>query len=76
MNQEFLKEAKNFRMQMKWCSIICWISTAIFVYGWFNGNKNIQEDLSWLIVPIGAIILTGIYFNMNKNIKRYEQISK
>lgn len=76
MNQEFLNEAKNFRMQMKWSSIICWIGSAIFAYGWFTGNKGVREDFTWMIIPIGGIILSGIYFSMNKNIKKYEQLNK
>ena len=77
MNQEFLKEAKHFRTQMKWCSLICWAGTLVFGYEYFNGNKALHEDLSgWIIVPIGAIILSKIYFNMNSNIKKYEQLDK
>lgn len=76
MNQEFLKEAKNFRTQMKWCLLICWAATLIFGYEYFGGNKALHEDLTWLIVPIGAIILSKIYFSMNGNIKKYEDLSK
>jgi hypothetical protein len=74
MNHEFLKEAKNFRTQVKWCSLICWAGTLVFGYEYFIGNKGVREDLSWVIVPIGAVILSMIYFNMNNNIKKYEQL--
>jgi L-asparagine transporter-like permease len=72
MSEEFIKEAKNFRMQMKWCSIICWIATLAFV---FIPTKNQDADYSWLIIPIGGTILTFIYFSMDANIKKYEKLN-
>lgn len=68
LSEEFIKEAKNFRMQMKWCSIICWLATLAFI---FIPAKN--PDMSWTIIPIGGTIFTFIYFNMDKNIKEYEK---
>jgi hypothetical protein len=80
MSPEFLNEAKHFRSQMKWCAILCWVGTAVFTYNLFFGIERIQtalrEDYSWIIVPLGAIILSIIYHNMNSNIKKYEQHSK
>lgn len=73
MSVEFIKEAKNFRMQMKWCSIICWIATLALV---FIPSKNTNDDFSWTIIPVGGIIFTFIYFSMDKNIKRYEELKK
>ena len=32
MSEEFIKEAKNFKRQMKWCAIISWIATAFLSY--------------------------------------------
>lgn len=68
LSEEFIKEAKNFRMQMKWCSIMCWLATLAFI---FIPAKN--PDMSWTIIPIGGTIFTFIYFNMDKNIKEYEK---
>lgn len=73
MSEEFIKEAKNFRMQMKWCSIICWLATLAFI---FIPSKNTNDDLSWTIIPVGGTIFTFIYFSMDKNIKRYEELKK
>lgn len=80
MSEEFLNEAKNFRRQMKWSAILCWVGTLIFVYGLFYGpeaiKKGLNEDYAWVMIPIGAIILSIIYYSMNNNIKKYEQLSK
>ena len=73
MSEEFIKEAKNFRMQMKWCSIICWIATLAFI---FIPTKNTNDDFSWTIIPVGGTIFAFIYFTMDKNIKRYEELKK
>jgi hypothetical protein len=73
MSDEFIKEAKNFRMQMKWCSIICWAATLAFI---FIPTKNTNDDFSWTIIPVGGTIFTFIYFSMDKNIKRYEELKK
>jgi hypothetical protein len=73
MSEEFIKEAKNFRMQMKWCSIICWAATLAFI---FIPTKNTNDDFSWTIIPVGGTIFTFIYFSMDKNIKRYEALKK
>lgn len=71
MSEEFIKEAKNFRMQMKWCSIMCWIATLAFIF-----MPTHKEDYDWMIIPIGATILTFIYYSMDKNIKEYEKLKK
>lgn len=68
LSKEFIKEAKNFRMQMKWCSIMCWVATIAFV---FMAPEN--SDLGWTIVPFGGLIFTLCYFSMDKNIKEYEK---
>lgn len=70
MSEEFIKEAKNFKRQMKWCSIICWIATFIFMFNFPT------KDYDWVIVPFGGIVFTIIYFNMSKNISSYENQSK
>ena len=75
MSDEFIKEAKNFRMQMKWCSIICWVATLVFLYN-YNSKPSLQEDLTWVIIPVGAVIFTIIYSSMNNNIKKYENLKK
>lgn len=72
MSEEFIKEAKNFRMQMKWCSIICWIATLAFIFI----PKTNNEDMGWMIIPVGGTVFTFIYFNMDKNIKQYEELKK
>jgi hypothetical protein len=71
MSEEFIKEAKNFRMQMKWCSIICWLVTLAFIF-----IPTTKDDSSWMLIPTGGTIFTFIYFSMNKNIKEYEKLKK
>jgi len=73
MSEEFIKEAKNFRMQMKWCSIICWVATLVFVFGMPKTNN---ADMDWVIIPVGGTVFAFIYFSMDKNIKRYEELKK
>lgn len=73
MSEEFIKEAKNFRMQMKWCSIICWVATLVFIFIPF---KNPNAGIDWVIVPIGGGIFNLIYFKMDKQIKEYENLNK
>jgi len=70
MSEEFIKEAKNFKRQMKWCSIMCWSVTAFLTY------KAPDKIGDWGIVTFGAIVFTIIYFNMSKNISSYENQSK
>lgn len=67
LSEEFIKEAKNFRRQMKWCAIIAWVATALLTY---KAPDKIDE---WGIITFGGIVFTIIYFNMNKNIKEYEK---
>lgn len=76
MTQEALKEAKNFKIQMKWCSIIGGIASLIFIGGAINGNKGMLEDFSWVIIPIGTLVFTGIYFHMKSLIQQYEDLTK
>lgn len=73
MSEEFIKEAKNFRMQMKWCSIICWVATLAFVFIPF---KNPNAGIDWVIVPIGGCIFNLIYFSMDSKVKKYENLNK
>ena len=75
MSEDFIKEAKNFRKQMKWCSIICWVATAIFIYNYYS-KPSLQNDLTWVIIPVGGLILTFVYFSMDSNIKKYEKLKK
>lgn len=70
MSEEFIKEAKNFKRQMKWCAIISWIATAFLSY------KASDKIDGWGIIIFGAIVFTIIYFNMSKNISSYENQSK
>jgi hypothetical protein len=70
MSEEFIKEAKNFRMQMKWCAIIALVATALLTY---TAPEKAGE---WGIITFGGIVFTFIYFNMNKNIKEYENLKK
>ena len=72
MSEEFIKEAKNFRMQMKWCSIICWIATLAFIFI----PKTNNTDMDWVIIPIGGGIFNLIYFKMDSQIKEYEKLTK
>jgi hypothetical protein len=76
MTQETLDEAKNFKKQMKWCSIIGTIASLVFIGGAINGNKGILEDFTWVIIPIGTLVFTGIYFNMKSLIQQYEDLTK
>lgn len=69
MSEEFIKEAKNFKRQMKWCSIMCWVTTALL------SCKVPDKVGDWGIVIFGAIVFTIIYFNMSKNISSYENKS-
>ena len=70
MSEEFIKEAKNFKRQMKWCSIMCWIATIFLTY-------KAPDKIDVLgIITFGAIVFTIIYFNMSKNISSYENQSK
>ncbi|MFY7886682.1 MAG: hypothetical protein ACOVOV_17760 [Dolichospermum sp.] len=71
MSEEFIKEAKNFRRQMKWCSIICWVATLVFVF-----MSTPKGDYDWIIIPFGGIVFTLCYFSMNKNITEYEKLKK
>jgi len=73
MTEEFIKEAKNFRRQMKWVSIMCWVATLAFITLPF---KNPNADYDWVIVPVGAVIFSIIYFSMDSNIKKYEELKK
>lgn len=70
MSEEFIKEAKNFRMQMKWCAIISMVASAFLTY---KAPEKIGE---WGIIAFGGIAFIFIYFNMNKNIKEYEKLKK
>jgi hypothetical protein len=73
MTQEQLKEAKNFRRQMKWCAILCWVATLAFI---FIPHKNPNAGYDWVIVPCGGMVMTLIYISMNSHIKEYEKQNK
>lgn len=73
MSEEFIKEAKNFRMQMKWCSIICWVATLVFI---FVLKNNTDTDMDWVIIPIGGAIFNLIYFKIDAQITEYEKLTK
>ena len=70
MSEEFIKEAKNFRMQMRACSIMCWFATALLTY---QAPDKLGD---WGIIMFGAIVFTIIWRNMSKNITSYENESK
>ena len=72
MSEETLKEAKNFRMQMKWCSIMCWVATLVFIFV----PKTNNTDMDWVIIPIGGGIFNLIYFKMDNMITKYENLTK
>lgn len=67
LSEEFIKEAKNFRRQMKWCAIMCWVASAFLTYA---APDKID---GWGIIMFGAIVFTICYSGMNKNIKEYEK---
>lgn len=71
MSENFIKDAKNFTFQMKVCSIICWVATLLFMFL----PKTNNADSDWVIIPIGGVIFSIIYFSMNANIKKYEQLN-
>ena len=66
MSEEFIKEAKNFKRQIKSCSIMCWTATIFLTY------KAPDKIDGWGIITFGAIVFTIIYFNMSKIIISYE----
>ena len=72
MSDDFIKEAKSFRSQMKWCSIMCWIVTLVFI---FMPTKNPEAGLDWIIIPIGGTVFSLIYFKMDSQIKEYEKLN-
>lgn len=57
-NSDSIKELKSFIRQMMWCMILMWIASGIL--GYFASDKL----RGWIIVPIGAIIFTIIYFSL------------
>ncbi len=71
MTPETLKEAKNFKMQMKWSAIICWIATLAIMF-----SPKAMTDFTWLLFPVGGTILTIIFFQMKKLIDTYENLTK
>lgn len=58
------EDIKNFRRQMKLCSITAWLFTGIF---YFIGAFSKDGEL--VIVPITAIIYTFIWIKTNRQIK-------
>ena len=58
MSEEFIKEAKNFRTQMKWCSIMCWVATLAFIF-----MPTPKGDYDWIILVWIKIL------NSTKNLK-------
>lgn len=73
LTKEFIDDAKNFRKQLKWMSIICWIFTLVFI---FVPNNNENEDYSWLIITFGGAIFTVLYFKMDSKIKEFEKLNR
>lgn len=69
MSPETLKEAKNFKTQMLVCSIICWLFIGFFAI------MKPEALAEVMIVPIGGIILTIIYFRMKNMIDKYEKLT-
>lgn len=68
MTAEELKTAKNFRNQMLVCALLCWACTILTIV---IKPEFIHEVI---IVPIGAVILTNIYLNMKRKIKKHESL--
>ena len=73
MNEEFLKEAKHFRKQVKWSAIACWVFTVVVLIMYQTGD-HLRKDYSWVLVPFCGVILTLAYFNMDSHIKKYEEL--
>ena len=73
LTQEFIKDAKNFRKQLKWMSIICWIATLVFI---FATNNKENKDYSWLIITFGGVIFTVLYLSMDSKIKDFEKLNR
>jgi hypothetical protein len=70
MTQETLKEAKDFRRSTGIMAIVLWTFIPFFVY--LSDSESIDTTV---LISIGAIVLTFIYFKMNGLIKKYERIS-
>jgi len=73
LTKEFIGDAKNFRKQLKWMSIICWIFTLVFI---FAPNNKENEDYSWIVITFGGAIFTVLYLNMNSKIKEFEKLNR
>lgn len=62
MNRKQFREMVQFRNQMAFCSIFCWLVTIYF-------SIMVPKALDELIlIPIGGVILTIITFRLNKQI--------
>lgn len=73
LTKDFIDDAKNFRKQLKWMSIICWIFTLVFIFG--TNNKE-NKDYSWLIITFGGVIFTVLYLSMDSKIKDFEKLNR
>lgn len=72
LRKEFIEDAKDFRKQLKWMSIICWIATLVFI---FVPNNKENEDYSWIIITLGGAIFTVLYLSMDSKIKEFEKLN-
>lgn len=73
LRKEFIEDAKDFRKQLKWMSIICWIATLVFI---FAPDKKENEDYSWIIITLGGAIFTVLYLSMDSKIKDLEKLNR
>lgn len=73
MTEDKLKEIKDFRMQMKLCSITTWIGTIGMLYA-VTEKPEVLGDLC--IIPIGAVIFTYIWLKTTNEILKYERYAK
>lgn len=73
MNEEFLKEARHFRKQVKWSAIACWVFTVVVLI-MYQTEDHLRKDYSWVLFPFCGVILALCYFNMDSHIKKYEEL--
>lgn len=60
---EFIAGLYNFRMQMLWCMVMCWITSILLMY------SSIDKLSDWIIVPVGTLIISYIWYSTDKQIK-------
>ena len=70
MSKSFISEARKFRNEMFWVSILLWIVAGIFIY--FK-SEHVEPCT---LITIGAIITSLICNSMHCNIVKYEKLVK